>query len=133
VPKSDEVFKTTNVSLFKNIFKTGPTMSNALEVNEDNFDAEVLQASEPVLVDFWAPWCGPCRLIAPMIDEIAEENAGSVKVVKINIDDSPGLATKHNVSSIPTLIVFNNGAAVNQWVGAQPKQVLQEELDAQKG
>ena len=108
-------------------------MSNALEVNEDNFDAEVLQASEPVLADFWAPWCGPCRLIAPMIDEIAEENAGSVKVVKINIDDSPGLATKHNVSSIPTLIVFNNGAAVNQWVGAQPKQVLQEELDAQKG
>lgn len=108
-------------------------MSNALEVNEDNFDAEVLQASEPVLVDFWAPWCGPCRLIAPMIDEIAEENAGSVKVVKINIDDSPSLATKHNVSSIPTLIVFNNGAAVNQWVGAQPKQELQEELDALKG
>jgi thioredoxin 1 len=108
-------------------------MSNALEVNEDNFDAEVLQASEPVLVDFWAPWCGPCRQIATMIYEIAEENAGSVKVVKINIDDSPSLATKHNVSSIPTLIVFNNGAAVNQWVGAQPKQVLQEELDAQKG
>ena len=108
-------------------------MSNALEVNEDNFDAEVLQASEPVLADFWAPWCGPCRLIAPMIDEIAEENAGSVKVVKINIDDSPSLATKYNVSSIPTLIVFNNGAAVNQWVGAQPKQELQEELDALKG
>ena len=68
-----------------------------------------------------------------MIDDIAEENAGSVKVVKINIDDSPSLATKHNVSSIPTLIVFNNGAAVNQWVGAQPKQELQEELDALKG
>jgi thioredoxin 1 len=104
----------------------------ATEFTADNFETEVLQASEPVLVDFWAPWCGPCRLIAPMIDEIAEENAGSVKVVKINIDDSPSLATKHNVSSIPTLIVFNNGAAVNQWVGAQPKQVLQEELDALK-
>ncbi len=108
-------------------------MSNALEVNEDNFDAEVLQASEPVLADFWAPWCGPCRMIAPMIDEIAKENAGSVKVVKINIDDSPSLAAKYNVSSIPTLIVFNTGAAANQWVGAQQKQVLQEELDALKG
>jgi len=108
-------------------------MSNALEVTEDTFEAEVLQSGEPVLVDFWAPWCGPCRQIAPMIDEIADENAGSVKVVKVNIDDSAGLASKYNVSSIPTLIVFKAGAPANQWVGAQPKQVLQEALDQQKG
>ena len=105
---------------------------STIQVTDTDFE-KTINDNELVLVDFWAPWCGPCRLIAPMIDEIAEENAGSVKVVKINIDDSPSLATKHNVSSIPTLIVFNNGAAVNQWVGAQPKQVLQEELDAQKG
>ena len=109
--------------------------SNIIEINENDFNEKVIEASKSILllVDFWAPWCGPCRQIAPMIDEIADENAGSVKVVKVNIDDSAGLATKYNVSSIPTLLVFKAGTLENQWVGAQPKQVLQEALDQQKG
>ena len=108
-------------------------MSNALEVTTDNFESEVLQAGEPVLVDFWAQWCGPCRLIAPMIDELAEENAGSVKVVKVNIDDAGELAQQYGVSSIPTLMIFKDGEVQSQLVGAQPKPAIQESLDAAKG
>ncbi|MEL0095619.1 MAG: thioredoxin [Planctomycetaceae bacterium] len=108
-------------------------MSNALEVTTDNFESEVLQAGEPVLVDFWAQWCGPCRQIAPMIDELAEENAGSVKVVKVNIDDAGALAQQYGVSSIPTLMIFKDGEVQSQLVGAQPKPAIQESLDAAKG
>ncbi|MBH57359.1 MAG: thioredoxin [Planctomycetaceae bacterium] len=108
-------------------------MSNALEVTTDNFESEVLQAGEPVLVDFWAQWCGPCRQIAPMIDELAEENAGSVKVVKVNIDDAGELAQQYGVSSIPTLMIFKDGEVQSQLVGAQPKPAIQESLDAAKG
>ena len=108
-------------------------MSNALEVTTDNFDAEVLQAGEPVLVDFWAQWCGPCRQIAPMIDELADENAGSVKVVKVNIDEAGELAQQYGVSSIPTLMIFKGGEVQSQLVGAQPTPAIQEALDAAKG
>lgn len=103
------------------------------EFNDTNFDAEVLQSSEPVLVDFWAPWCGPCRQIAPMVEELAGENEGSVKIGKLNIDEAPGSAQSYGVSSIPTLMVFKNGEVVDRFVGVQPKTRLQEAIDGAKG
>lgn len=103
------------------------------EFDDNNFDAEVLQAGEPVLVDFWAPWCGPCRQIGPIIEELASENVGSMKVGKLNVDEAPGSAQSFGVSSIPTLMVFKGGEVVERFVGLQPKTRLQEALDAAKG
>lgn len=106
---------------------------NVAEFTDANFQAEVLDSAEPVLVDFWAPWCGPCRMIAPMIEELAGEYAGSVKIGKINIDDSPNSASSFGVSSIPTLMIFKGGDVVDRFVGVQPKNRLQKALDAAKG
>jgi len=95
-----------------------------ISVNESNFEQEVLNSDLPVLVDFWAPWCGPCRLIAPIVEEIAEEMAGRAKVVKVNTDENPNLAMKYGIRAIPTIMVFKNGRVVDTRVGVQPKEVL---------
>ena len=96
----------------------------------DEFQTKVLKATGPVLVDFFATWCGPCRMVAPVIDEIAAEKAGEVSVYKVDIDQSPDLAFKYQVSSVPTLIVFEDGQVAKQTVGAQPKQNLLALLNA---
>lgn len=108
-------------------------MANVAEFTDGNFQAEVLQSSEPVLVDFWAPWCGPCRMIAPVVEELAGEYSGAVKVGKINIDDNPGPAQAYGVMNIPTLLLFKQGEVVERFVGVQPKAKLQQAMDAIKG
>ena len=108
-------------------------MGVVAEVTDSSFQSDVLKSQEPVLVDFWAPWCGPCRMIAPMVEELAAENRGSIKVTKINIDDNPEAAQNYGVSSIPTLMIFKAGEVVERMVGVQPKSRLQQALDEAKG
>nr|QJH88260.1 trxA [Pterocladia lucida] len=99
------------------------------EVTDSCFDKEVIKSNCPVLVDFWAPWCGPCRMVAPVVDEIASEYQGSLKVVKMNTDDNPSTATEYGIRSIPTLMVFVKGIRVNTVVGAIPKTTLATALE----
>ena len=107
-------------------------MHHVKELSDSDFEAEVLQSTEPVVIDFWAPWCGPCRLIAPIIEELAGENLGAVKVAKIDIDQNPNTAATYGVSSIPTLMIFKNGEVIDRFVGVQPKKRLQDAIDQAK-
>ena len=102
---------------------------NVVEFTDANFDAEVLQSSTPVLVDFWAPWCGPCRMLAPSIEQLSAEYAGKVKIGKLNTDESSDTAAKFGIRSIPTLLLFKDGQVVNQLVGALPKDKIAEQID----
>ena len=101
---------------------------SVLKITNANFEAEVLNSDKPVLLDFWASWCGPCRMIAPVIDKLAEERP-DVKFVKINVDEEPQLAAQFGVVSIPTLVVMDGGAIVNMAVGARPKEMILEMLN----
>ncbi len=104
-------------------------MSNAKTVSDRDWDTEVLKSDTPVLVDFWAEWCGPCRMVGPVVEEIAQEKAGELKVVKLNVDDSPDTARKYRVMSIPTIMVFSGGDEKKRIVGARGKSQILAEID----
>ncbi len=103
-------------------------MKYVIEGNDNNFEQEVLKSELPVLVDFWAPWCGPCRMVGPVVEQLAEQYAGKLKVVKINTDDNQAVSMKYGIRSIPTLGIFKGGNIVDGVVGAVPKQQLESKL-----
>lgn len=105
-------------------------MAAPLTITAANFDQEVLQATEPVLVDFWAPWCGPCRVIGPVVEEMATQYTGQLKVGKLNVDEHPVVAQRYGITGIPALLFFHQGAVVDTVVGAVPKSVLQKHVDS---
>lgn len=106
-------------------------MSKTIEFNDNNFEEEVLKSDQTVLVDFWAEWCGPCRMVGPIVEEIAGEYEGKAKVGKVNVDFNPEVSVKYGIRSIPSLLIFKNGQVVDQIVGAVPKSHLTKQLDAQ--
>ena len=105
-------------------------MSKPVEVNDSNFDQMVLQSKTPVLVDFWAVWCGPCRMVAPVVEELAGEYEGKVTCAKLNVDENPKTASQYGIMSIPTLLIFKDGAPVSNIIGFRPKAELKKSIDA---
>ncbi|MBO1901260.1 thioredoxin [Leucobacter weissii] len=103
-------------------------MSEPITVDEQTFDKVVLQSEIPVLVDFWAAWCGPCRMVAPVLDQIAAERDGEIRIAKVNVDENPNLAARYRITSIPAMKVFSGGEEVREIIGAVPKPVIEEHL-----
>ncbi|RKX22852.1 MAG: thioredoxin [Candidatus Zixiibacteriota bacterium] len=105
-------------------------MSQPINITDDTFEQEVIQSNIPVVVDFWAAWCGPCKMIAPILEEIASEFDGKIKITKLDVDSNNGTAGKYNIMSIPSLLFFKNGEIVDQVVGAMPKAQLAQKVEA---
>ena len=105
-------------------------MNTSIEINEANFETEVLKSTQPVLADFWAEWCGPCKMLGPVIEEIAAEQVGRVKVVKVNVDNNPQLAARFGVQSIPTLLYFQDGKVIHQTAGVVGKKAILGKLES---
>ncbi len=105
-------------------------MKNTIEINQSNFESEVLQSTQPVLVDFWAEWCGPCKMLASVLDEIANEQAGRLKITKVNVDENPDLVGRFGIQAVPTLLYFADGRLRNQTIGALSKKRIVGELEA---
>ncbi|MEX0769166.1 MAG: thioredoxin, partial [Balneolaceae bacterium] len=105
-------------------------MAKPIEFTDNNFSDEVEQADTPVLVDFWAEWCGPCRMVGPIVEELAGEYEGQVKIGKVDVDSNPEVSVKYGIRSIPSLLIFKNGEVVDQIVGAVPKTQIKKQLDA---
>ncbi|HWZ86986.1 MAG TPA: thioredoxin [Thermoanaerobaculia bacterium] len=103
--------------------------ANVTQVSDANFDGDILKSSVPVLVDFWAPWCGPCRSVAPIVDDLANQYAGKLKVAKVNVDESTEVATRYQITSIPTFIVFKNGQVADRALGALPRSEFVKLID----
>ena len=104
-------------------------MSEAINVGEQTFEKFVLQSEIPVLVDFWAAWCGPCRMVGPVLDQIAAEHEGKIRIVKVNVDEEPALAAQYRITSIPAMKVFKGGEEVRELIGAMPKQMIEQQLE----
>jgi len=108
----------------------GMTAQNVVTITDNNFTEEVINSDQPVLVDFWAAWCGPCQMLGPVVDQIAEELSGKIKVGKLNVDENRATASQYGIMSIPTLLMFKDGKVVEKIVGALPKQVLMSKIEA---
>ncbi|MFC2013388.1 thioredoxin [Chloroflexota bacterium] len=108
-------------------------MSEPITIDDSNFDQTVLQSDKPVLVDFWAPWCRPCQMIAPILDELAKDYSGKISITRMDVDQNPKTAAKYNIMSIPTLLLFKNGEPISHLVGLRPKEEMKRSMDEALG